>query len=66
MTTNSSKTSSSNSSIKNEEQLQDAIKHEQEKIAPTLQNERFAELEKVLHETLGRQDSENALTLITK
>lgn len=66
MTPSSPKTPASNSSIKNEEQLQDAIELEQEKIAPTVQSERFAELERVLHETLGRQDSENALILITK
>lgn len=66
MTTNPSKTPTSLSPIKNEEQLHEAIKHEQEKTTIPTQNERFSELEKILHETLGRQDSETALTLITK
>lgn len=66
MTTNPSKTTKPDTVIKNEEQLQDAINLEKEKHTIVASEERFRELEKILHETLGRQDSENALTILTK
>ena len=66
MTTSISKTTKAESAIKSEEQLQDAITLEKEKHATHASAERFRELERILHDTLGRQDSEAALTLITK
>ena len=54
------------SKIKNEEDLQNAISEVQAKKSSSLQNERFMELEKTIHDFLQKQDSDNALTVITK
>lgn len=56
----------SESSIKNEDQFHDIIHVEQSKKQSKKEVGRFTELENLLHETLGSQDSEKALTIITK
>ncbi len=66
MTTTTKKTTLSGSAIKDEEQLQDAITLERKKQNIHASIERSQELEKILHDMLGRQDSETALKLITK
>jgi hypothetical protein len=56
----------SESSIKNEDQFHDIIHVEQSKKQSKKEIRGFTELENLLHETLGSQDSEKALTIITK
>jgi type II secretory ATPase GspE/PulE/Tfp pilus assembly ATPase PilB-like protein len=54
------------SSIKDEDQFQDAIIAAQEKSSKIGNHERFAAIASEIHTTLARQDSEAALTMITK
>lgn len=54
------------SSIKDEDQFQDAIIAAQEKSSKIGNHERFAAIASEIHATLTRQDSEAALTLITR
>ena len=54
------------STIQSEEQFQDIVIAERATRARVDYSKRFVELEKALHDTLKRQDSDGALTLITK
>ncbi len=54
------------SNIKNDEDLQAKINEVQTKKDAHRQKERFLELEKTIHDFLKKQDSDNALTIITK
>lgn len=52
--------------IKNEDELQSALTELKEKHTSVTNTERFVAFESSVHELLGRQDSESALTFITK
>lgn len=54
------------SNIRNDEDLQEKISEVQNKKTNSLQQERFVELEKTIHNFLQKQDSDNALKIITK
>lgn len=54
------------SSITNDEDLQEKISEVQKETNPVPKKDRFVELEKAIHDFLARQDSENALKIITK
>jgi hypothetical protein len=52
--------------IKNEDELQSALTEIKEKHPSSGNTERFVAFEDSVHEMLGRQDSESALSFITK
>jgi hypothetical protein len=54
------------SKIKSEEEFQDIIASERENRTKTDYSTRFENLANALHDALKKQDSEAALTLITK
>jgi hypothetical protein len=58
--------STTTSTIADEEAFQDIIATERAKRENTIDVSAFAELEKSIHDALTRQDSELALTLVTK
>lgn len=54
------------SNIRNDEDLQEKMTEVQNNKKSSLQAERFAELEKMIHGFLAKQDSDNTLRVITK
>ena len=54
------------SNIQNDEDLHEKISEVQNNSQSSSQKERFAELEKTIHEFLKKQDSDNTLRIITK
>lgn len=54
------------SNIRNDEDLQEKMNAVQNTKQSSGREERFAELEKAIHDFLGKQDSDNTLRIITK